>query len=132
MITLSTSFNDYKRDIYVSQRYKRLISIKGVADRTAIKFLGELGILASNMSAKQWIYHAGLFPRELQSGTSVNKRTSTGKAGNRYIHEALYMSTISASGHNPNILSFYQYLINDNEKDTGYLCRHDKISCRSA
>jgi len=98
----------------LAQRYKRLISIKGVANRTAIKLLGELGVLESNMSAKQWVSHAGLFPREFQSGSSVNKRTSIGKVGNRYIREALYMGAMSAARHDPNIRGFYQHLINDN------------------
>ena len=103
-----------KKSDALSQRYNRLISIKGVADKTAIKLLGELGVLGSDMSAKQWVSHAGLFPREFQSGTSVNKRTSIGKIGNRYIREALYMGALSAAQHDPNIRGFYQHLINDN------------------
>ena len=98
----------------LSKRYKRLISIKGVADKTAIKLLGELGVLGSDMAAKQWVSHAGLFPREFQSGSSVNKRTSIGKIGNRYIREALYMGAMSAAKHDPNIRGFYLHLINDN------------------
>ena len=98
----------------LSQRYKRLISIKGVADKTAIKLLGELGVLEGDMSAKQWVSHAGLFPREFQSGSSVNKRTSIGKVGNRYIREALYMGALSAARHDPNVRGFYQHLIQDN------------------
>lgn len=95
-------------------RYKRLISIKGVADRTAIKLLGELGVLAMDMSAKQWVAHAGLFPRVFQSGTSVKKRTGIGKIGNRYIREALYMGALSATRFDPNIRAFYLHMIEDN------------------
>jgi len=103
-----------KQSDQLAKRYRRLISIKGVADKTAIKLLGELGVLESNMSAKQWVSHAGLFPREFQSGTSVNKRTSIGKVGNKYIREALYMGALSAAKHDPNIRGFYQHLIHDN------------------
>jgi len=103
-----------KQSDQLAKRYRRLISIKGVADKTAIKLLGELGVLESNMSAKQWVSHAGLFPQEFQSGTSVNKRTSIGKIGNKYIREALYMGAMSAARHDPNIRGFYQHLINDN------------------
>ena len=63
-------------------RYKLITSMKGVA-------------------------HAGLFPREFQSGSSVNKRTSIGKIGNRYIREALYMGALSASSHEPHVRAFY-------------------------
>ena len=103
-----------KENNILSQRYKLIISIKGVADKTAIKLLGELGVLGRDMSAKQWVSHAGLFPREFQSGSSVNKRTSIGKIGNRYIREALYMGAMSAATYDPNIRGFYQHLVNDN------------------
>ena len=103
-----------KESNVLAARYKRLISIKGVADKTAIKLLGELGVLEPNMSAKQWVSHAALFPREFQSGTSVNKQTRIGKMGNRYIREALYMGALSASKHDPNIRGFYLHLVNDN------------------
>lgn len=95
-------------------RYQRLISIKGVADRTAMKLLGELGVLALDMSAKQWVAHAGLFPRIFQSGTSVHKKTRIGKMGNRYIREALYMAALSASQHDPHVRGFYLHMIEDN------------------
>ena len=95
-------------------RYKLITSMKGVADKTAIKLLGELGVLDFDMSGKQWVAHAGLFPREFQSGSSVNKRTSIGKIGNRYIREALYMGALSASSHEPHVRAFYHHLINDN------------------
>jgi len=99
---------------FLKERYQRLTSMKGVADKTAIKLLGELGVLAMDMSAKQWVAHAGLYPRSFESGTSVKKRTYLGKAGNRYIREALYMAALSASSHDPHIRGFYLHLIEDN------------------
>jgi transposase len=98
----------------LGNRYERLISISGIADRTAIKLLGEIGVLSADMSAKQWVAHAGLFPRIFQSGTSVNKKTRIGKSGNHYVREALYMGAMSASRHEPHIRAFYQHLVNDN------------------
>lgn len=103
-----------KHNPMLLSRYHRLISMKGVADKTAIKLLGELGVLEWGMSGKQWVSHAGLFPREFQSGTSVNRRARIGKIGNRYIREALYMGALSATCHEPNIRAFYQHLIQDN------------------
>ena len=95
-------------------RYLRLISMKGVADKTAIKLIGELGVLAMDMSAKQWVAHAGLYPRLFESGSSVKKRTSIGKIGNRYIREALYMGALSATRYDPNIRGFYLHMVEDN------------------
>jgi len=103
-----------KQSELLQARYQRLTSMKGVADKTAIKLLGELGILALDMSAKQWVAHAGLYPRTFESGTSVKKRTYIGKVGNRYIREALYMAALSASSHDPHIRGFYLHMINDN------------------
>lgn len=95
-------------------RYLRLISMKGVADKTAVKLIGELGVLAIDMSAKQWVAHAGLYPRLFESGSSVKKKTSIGKIGNRYIREALYMGALSATRYDPNIRAFYLHMIEDN------------------
>lgn len=103
-----------KENEVLKSRYLRLISIKGVADKTAIKLIGEFGVLAADMSAKQWVAHASLYPRLFESGTSVKKRTGLGKTGNKYIREALYMAALSATRYEPNIQGFYQHMIEDN------------------
>ena len=103
-----------KENSAIKEKYERLISVKGIADRTAIKILGELLVLPSDMSAKQWVAHAGLFPQIIQSGSSINKKTRIGKAGNRYIRGALYMSALVAAYREPHVSGFYQHLVNDN------------------
>lgn len=103
-----------KNNEMLKERYLRLISMKGVADKTAIKLIGEFGVLAADMSAKQWVAHAGMFPRLFESGSSVNRRTGIGKTGNRYIREALYMGALSATRYDPNIRAFFQHMVNDN------------------
>ena len=103
-----------KAEEELREKYEWLISVKGIADKTAIKLLGELMVLSTDMTAKQWVAHAGLFPQIVQSGTSINKQTRIGKAGNRYIRGALYMPALVAAYRDPNISGFYQHLINDN------------------
>ena len=98
----------------LNARHQLLVSITGVADKTAIKLLGELGVLSSDMSAKQWVAHAGLHPKIVQSGTSVDKKTGIAKTGNRYVREALYMGALNAAHHHPNVSAYYQHLVNDN------------------
>lgn len=98
----------------LKEKYELLVSVKGIADKTAIKVLGEVLVLSANMTAKQWVAHAGLFPQIIQSGSSVNKKTRIGKAGNRYIRGALYMPALVAVNHDPHIAGFYQHLVNDN------------------
>ena len=96
-----------KASSLLSLQHKLLITMTGVADKTAIKLLGEIGVLSSDMSAKQWVAHAGLHPNIFQSGSSVNKKTKIGKSGNRYVREALYMSALNASYRNPNVNAYY-------------------------
>jgi transposase len=98
----------------LKEKYALLISITGIAVKTAVKLLGEVLVLAPDMTAKQWVAHAGLFPQIIQSGSSINKKTRLGKAGNRYIRSALYMPALVAAYRNPHVSGFYQHLINDN------------------
>jgi len=95
-------------------KYALLLSIVGIGEKTALKLLGEIMILPSDMTAKQWVAHAGLFPQIIQSGSSVNKKTRIGKAGNRYIRGTLYMPALVAAYRDPNIGGFYWHLVNDN------------------
>ncbi len=98
----------------LNARHQLLVSVTGVADKTAIKLLGELGVLNQDMSAKQWVAHAGLHPKIVQSGSSVNKRAGLAKTGNRYVREALYMGALNAAHRHPNVSAYYQHMINDN------------------
>jgi transposase len=88
-----------------------LLSAKGIAEASAIELLGELLVLPEDMAAKQWVAMAGLDPRRITSGTSVNKQPRLSKAGNRYLRHALYMPALSAARHDPHIRAFYLHLI---------------------
>lgn len=95
----------------LEQDYTLLLSTKGIAEASAIEVLGELSVLPADMKAKQWVAMAGLDPRQVTSGSSVNKRPRLSKAGNRYLRQALYMPALSAARHDPHIRAFYQHLI---------------------
>lgn len=90
-----------------------LLSIKGVAEASAIQIMGELLSLPKDMQAKQWVAMAGLDPKHHQSGTSVNKQTRISKVGNRYIRMALYMPALSAATHDRYVRGYYLHLIED-------------------
>jgi transposase len=98
----------------LTRQYDLLIGMKGVGIKTIVKVLGEVSVLSADMKGKQWVAHAGLYPRVYQSGSSLNKSVGIGKSGNSYIREALYMSALCASRHDPYIKAYYQHLINDN------------------
>lgn len=91
--------------------YELLLSVKGIAEASAIALLGEVLVLPDGMSARQWVAMAGLDPRHSQSGKSVNKKPRISKAGNRYLRLALYMPALSASAHDPHLRGFYRHLV---------------------
>lgn len=97
----------------LSETLELLLSVKGIAEASAIQLMGELLILSPDMTARQWVAMAGLDPRQHQSGSSVNKKSRISKAGNRYLRMALYMPALSAARHDPHVRGYYLHLIED-------------------
>jgi transposase len=95
----------------LARRFARLISVRGIATASALAILAELAVLPADMSARQWVAHAGLDPRQQESGTSLRKPTRISKAGNRHLRAALYMPAMVASQREPKIRDFYQHRI---------------------
>ena len=98
----------------LAEPYTFITSIKGIAQASGIQILAELMILPKNMSARQWVAHAGLDPRIFESGSSVAKKPRISKVGNKYIRQALYMPALVATRFEPNIKGYYTHLIEDN------------------
>lgn len=90
--------------------YEQLRSIKGVGPASAIHLLGELLVLPPDMSAKQWVAHAGLDPRWQQSGSSVQTVARISKQGNRRLRAALFMPALVARRWHPNVAAFGDHL----------------------
>jgi len=99
-----------------------LISIKGVAQTSAIALLGELGVLPETLTHKQWVKYAGLDPRAFQSGTSVQKKPRLSKAGNAHVRQALYMPALSAKQHDPHVRAYFEHLLVRGKKPLQALC----------
>ena len=91
--------------------YKHLISTRGIARTSALHILGELAVLPEDMSARQWVAHAGLDPRACDSGTSIHKPARISRRGNQYLRSALYMPALVASRFDPNVHAFYDKLL---------------------
>jgi len=96
------------------EMHKILVDVNGIADKTAIRLIGELLLLDPDMKPNQLVAHAGLNPTIVQSGTSINKKSRISKTGNKYIREALYMTALRMAHHDENVSAYYQHLINDN------------------
>jgi transposase len=91
--------------------FAHLTSIKGIADAAGIQILAELGVLPADMTTRQWVAHAGLDPRQFQSGSSVHKPARISKTGNAHLRRALFMPALVAVQWEPNVRAFYEKLL---------------------
>lgn len=98
-------------DAELTRCFKRLTSVRGIARVSALHLLGELGILAADMTARQWVAHAGLDPRAFDSGSSIHKPARISRRGNSHLRAALYMPALVAAQHEPHIKAFYEKLV---------------------
>jgi transposase len=95
----------------LAKAFGHLTSIKGIADAAGIQLLAELGTLPQDMTTRQWVAHAGLDPRQHQSGTSVHKPARISKTGNAHLRRALFLPAMVASRWEPNVKAFYEKLL---------------------
>lgn len=94
-------------DETLQENKKILTSIKGIGEITATAMLCELPELGT-LTSKQVASLAGLAPFNRDSGTLKGKRTIWG--GRASVRIALYMPTLVAIKHNPQLRAFYQRL----------------------
>lgn len=78
-----------------------LVSIPGIAERTAAKLLAEIPQLEQFAQARQVAAFAGLNPRQWSSGSSVHGRSRLSKIGSPRVRKALYMPALVALRYNP-------------------------------
>ena len=95
----------------LARRFAHLVSVKGIAQASAITLLAELSVLPADMSARQWVAHAGLDPKHNESGTSVLGAVRISKVGNRHLRAALFLPAMVASQHEPRVRAFYEKLL---------------------
>ena len=87
----------------------RIISVKGIALLSAVQIYGELCVLPQGLTARQWVAHAGLDPRHVESGTYEGK-TRISKTGNKYLRAALFMPAHNAMNFEPLVMAFADHL----------------------
>ena len=106
----------------LERAFKLLVSVKGIAETSAIALMGELLLLPPDLSHRQWVKFAGLDPRAFDSGKSVHKQARLAKAGNRHIRSALYMPALSAKQHDPHVKAYFQHLVDNGKKPLQAVC----------
>ena len=100
-----------RADSELDRRFLLLVSVKGIAEASAITLLAELSVLPEDMSARQWVAHSGLDPKHYESGTSVKGRVRISKVGNRHLRAALFLPAMVASQHEPRVRAYYEKLL---------------------
>jgi transposase len=110
------------KHVELERVFQLLNSVKGIAKTSAIALMGELLLLPSGLTQREWVKFAGLDPRSFDSGKSVHKQTRLSKAGNRHIRSALYMPAISAKQHDPHVKAYFQHLVDNGKKPLQALC----------
>ena len=94
------------QDDELKRQKKLLMSIKGVGELTAMRFLAELGDLRQFEDAKQLAAYLGLTPAWKKSGTSVHSKPRLSKKGPAQVRQFLFMPAIVAKKHNPIVHAF--------------------------
>jgi len=102
--------------VELSERYRQLESITGIAKKSGPKILAELGGLPSDMEAKQWVAYSGLDPRPDESGSNTHKPRRITKQGNRYLRNALYLPALVASQRDKHVKAYYEHLLAKGKK----------------
>ena len=99
-----------KNNENLSQQVELITSIKGIGERTAWSVLAYIGDINFFANAKQVASYAGLTPKIIQSGTSINK-SSLSKLGHKRLRKSLYMPALVAIRHNPILKAVYERLV---------------------
>lgn len=94
----------------LQEKLDLLVSIPGIGETTAAKFLAEVPDVSQFDQAPQLAAYAGLTPRQHHSGSSVHKPSHMSKTGNVYLRTMFFMPALSAKQHNPIIKDLVQRL----------------------
>lgn len=88
-----------------------LESIPGVGTKTACLFLAEVGDVRRFASAAKLVAFVGLTPMQVQSGSSVLKRSRISRLGSARLRRLAYMPGLAGIRHNPILKAFYERLV---------------------
>jgi len=94
----------------LNEDYKRLLSIPGVGQKSAISLL-VLFRTYPDTNRRQITALLGLDPVQRQSGNSVKGRGRISKHGNQMMRKSLYMPTLVSLQYNDKIKAFYERLV---------------------
>jgi len=100
-----------RKDVVLARRFELLVTVRGIAEASALQILAELAPLPSDMTPRQWVAHAGLDPRQYESGSSVAKPARISRIGNNHLRRALFFPAMVSAREEPRVRAFYQHLL---------------------
>ncbi len=104
--------NIVKNNLQLKKQVELLISINGIGERTAWSILAYIGDINFFSNSKQIASYAGLTPKVIQSGTSIDK-SSLSKLGHKRLRKSLYMPALVAIRYNPTLKVVYERLVSN-------------------
>src|SRR5262245_736753 len=100
-----------RNDPVLARRFDALQTVRGIGATSALHILAELATLPEDMSPKQWVAHAGLDPRQYESGSSVCKPARISRLGNCHLRRALFFPAMVSARSEPRVQAYYQHLL---------------------
>jgi transposase len=94
------------------------LSIKGMGEVSCAIILGMLGNVRRFKNSRAVVAYAGLDPKVIQSGSSINRRGRISKRGNRYLRKALFNAAKVGLKSNPVLRKKYSQMMS---KGKGHL-----------
>jgi len=76
-----------------------------------MRLLAELLVLPDDLAAPQWVAHAGLDPRQYESGSSVSRPARISRVGNSHLRRALFFPAMVSARSEPHVRAYYEHLL---------------------
>jgi transposase len=102
-----------KNNEELSQTYKKISSVIGVGNITALKCIIETRNFQLFDNPRKFACHCGLAPFKHESGTSVKGKTKTSPLSNKSLKAILFKAAASAIQHDPQLKAYYNRKINE-------------------
>jgi len=108
LLAASATFRDDATSGCDQKVLSLLKSIPGIGDNLATTILLEIGDIYRFTGPKQLTAFAGLDPKVMQSGTTLNRYGHLTKRGSPYLRRALYIAATIAKRHDPVMQATYE------------------------
>lgn len=105
-----------RKDPNLAKRFQVLLTVRGIAETSALHILAELATLPEDMSPRQWVAHAGLDPRQHESGSSISKPARISRVGNSHLRRALFFPAMVSARSEPRVRAYYEHLLERGKK----------------